>query len=301
MAAGILRAFGDSKRPLYVLALCALVNLMGDLLLVGGLGLGVEGAALATVFSQMVSVVCTFYLLSGTVPAVEQGPVWRPGFYRGQMAAMVKIGFPLALQSILFPVANSIVQASVNQMGTDQIAAWSICEKLDLLIWLIADTMGPALTTYTAQNLGAGKPERVKKGVRMGTGMSILAVAVVSLILYFGSPVMGHWFVSAEDGTVLVPLVSRYLRMMAPFFVFYALAEALSGACCGMGDTVGPMATTLVSVCLLRVVCIWLVLPRFGTMECIVWIYIASWLAAGFAFSGLYLWRVRGGNGPGVA
>ena len=85
---------------------------------------------------------------------------------------MIRTGFPLALQSMLFPVANSIVQASVNTMGTDSIAAWSICDKLSMLIWLLADSMGPAMTTYVAQNLGAEQTERVKKGAVIGTGIS---------------------------------------------------------------------------------------------------------------------------------
>lgn len=81
--------------------------------------------------------------------------------------------------------------------------------------------------------------------------------------------------------------------MMAPFFIFYAMAEAFSGACCGMGDTLKPMVTTLVTVCLLRVVCIFFVLPGFQTMECIVYIYIASWIAAGMAFTGMYMWKQK--------
>ena len=76
---------------------------------------------------------------------------------------------------------------------------------------------------------------------------------------------------------------------MAPFYVFYAVAEALSGSCCGMGNTVLPMITTLVTICLLRVAGIWLIQPRFESMECIVWIYIASWVTAGLAFSVMYL------------
>ena len=89
---------------------------------------------------------------------------------------MVRTGIPLALQSVLFPVANSIVQAAVNTMGTDTIAAWGICDKLDMLIWLLADAMGPALTTYTAQNMGAGRWDRVCKGNRIGAAMSVAAV-----------------------------------------------------------------------------------------------------------------------------
>ena len=290
MAAGILRAHGDSKRPLYVLVCCAVVNILGDLLLVGVLGLGVSGAAMATVASQVVSVVLTFWLLNRSSGIHKrEKPLWMPHFCREHMVRLLTTGFPLALQSMLFPVANSIVQAGVNTMGAVQIAAWGICDKLDMLIWLIADSMGPALTTFTAQNLGAKNSHRVKIGVRIGTLMSVGAVALVSLVLFLFASPLTYWFVSTQDAVSLAPMVSRYSRMMAPFFFFYAIAEALSGACCGTGDTVKPMITTLVTICLTRVVSILWLLPRFGTMTCIVWIYIASWIAAGLAFTVLWL------------
>ena len=167
MTAGILRAYGDSKRPLYVLVCCAVINILGDLLLVGVLDMGVAGAALATVFSQIVSVVVIFSMLK-KVLHVEKGEkaLWWPHFCKEHMQQMLQMGFPLALQSMLFPIANTIVQAGVNTMGTDQIAAWGICDKLNMLIWLLSDSMGPALTTFTAQNLGAKNKERIRKGVR---------------------------------------------------------------------------------------------------------------------------------------
>lgn len=289
MAAGILRAFGDSRSPLYVLILCSICNIAGDYLLVGVFGFGVEGAAAATVVSQIISVLCALILLNrsmnGRRPLIGR-PLWDGLEY---VKAMIVTGFPLALQSMLFPVANSIVQVSVNRMGSDTIAAWGICNKLDMFIWLVADAMGPALTTYVAQNLGAGQKHRVKKGVAAGTAMSVGTVAAISLLLYLGVGTMGGWFVSGEDAGILIPLVVKYMHMMAPFYVFYAVAEALSGSCCGMGNTVLPMITTLVTICLLRVAGIWLIQPRFESMECIVWIYIASWVTAGLAFSVMYL------------
>jgi putative MATE family efflux protein len=285
MAAGILRAFGDSRRPLYVLILCSIVNIAGDFLLVGGLNMGVQGAAAATVFSQAISVFATFYFLSKSERAGGQIRIWHLHFCREHMTAMIKTGFPLALQSMLFPVANTIVQASVNTMGTDSIAAWGVCDKMDMLIWLISDSMGPALTTYTAQNIGAGKSKRVKRGVLIGTGISVGAVCAMSLILYVGAGTMGSWFLPQRDIDEMIPLIVRYMHMMAPFFFFYAVSEALSGTCCGTGDTVKPMILTLASICLLRVLGIWLVLPHYETMECIVWIYIASWIAAGVSFA----------------
>ena len=290
MAAGILRAYGDSKRPLYVLICCAAINIVGDLVLVGVLHMGVAGAALATVASQIVSVVLTFAMLSKTLKiSKDERPLWWPHFCAEHMSQMIRLGFPLALQAMLFPIANSIVQAGVNTMGTDQIAAWGICDKLNMLIWLMSDSMGPALTTFTAQNLGAKNPERIRKGIAVGTSMSAGAVALISVGLFFFARILTPLFVSSQDAASLGVLVGTYSRMMAPFFFFYAIAEALSGACCGTGDTIRPMITTLLAICLLRVIGILAVLPIYGTMECIVVIYIASWIAAGVSF--LALWR----------
>ena len=293
MMAGILRAFGDSRKPLYVLILCSLVNIAGDVLLVGVFHTGVGGAAAATVLAQIVSVAATWRVLIKSDFLEEKISIMRMKICKEHMGIMLKKGFPLALQSMLFPVANSIVQASVNTMGTNIIAAWGICAKLDLLIWLIADAMAPALTTYTAQNIGAGKHERVKKGALIGTGLSVISVGFISAVLYFESGMIGPWFIDAKDVPALIPLVVKYMQMMAPFFIFYAVAEALSGACCGLGETLTPMITTLLTICLFRVVCIFAVLPKFGTMECIVWIYIASWILAGMAFTVLYIRKSR--------
>jgi len=292
MLAGILRALGDSRRPLYVLILCCVVNIVGDLLLVGVFHMGVGGAAAATVAAQIVSVVAVCFLLNrslgGGLFKKENRHLRKQSF-----ADMLRKGLPLAIQSILFPIANSIIQASVNTMGTDAIAAWGICGKLDLLIWLVADSMSPALTTYIAQNIGAGKYDRVRKGAVTGTLMSAVTVAFISLILYFGSGLFGSWFISSKDAGEILPLVVRYMAMMCPFYFFYSFAEGFSGACCGMGNTLVPMITTLTTICLLRVLSIWFILPHYGTMECIVWIYIASWIAAGAAFTALFAIRSR--------
>lgn len=293
MMAGVLRAFGDSKKPLYVLVVCSVVNIVADFILVGLLHTGVGGAAAATVLSQIVSVVLTAYFLVKSDFLEEKIGIRTMRICKEHMGMMINKGFPLALQSILFPIANSIVQASINTMGTDSIAAWGICDKLDLLIWLIADSMGPVLTTYTAQNLGAGKAKRVKKGALIGTGLSVIAVGIISIVLYFGSGLIGPLFIDQKDVPTLIPLVIRYMQMMAPFFVFYAVAAALSGACSGLGETLVSMVTTLLTICLFRVVCILVVLPSFETMECIVWIYIGSWIVSGVTFTILYLAKVE--------
>ena len=178
-------------------------------------------------------------------------------------------------------------------MGTEVIAAWAVCGKLDLLIWLVADAMSPALSTFVSQNLGAGKSGRVVRGSLTGAGFSVAVVALISLCLFLFPGPLGGLFVTAEDHAVLAPMIIHFMRMMAPFYLFYALAEAFSGACCGTGDTVRPMIVTLLCTCGLRVASILLILPHFGTMDCIVWIYIASWIVTGLAFSGMFAYKAR--------
>ena len=291
MAAGVLRSFGDSKSPLYILLITSLVNIFGDLLFVAVFKWDVAGAAAATVLSQLLSAVMTVYLVykktadlkNGSAQGISNALIWP------ELSQMAATGFPLALQSILFPVANTIVQAAVNSMGTDSIAAWGICDKLDMVIWLIADSMSPALTTYTAQNIGAKKPERVSRGVFIGAAMSVGAVAVISAGLFVFTGTMSAWFIPENDAASVVPLCVKYMYGMAPFFIFYAMAEAFSGACCGTGDTVKPMILTLIATCLLRVVGIVFVLPFYENMECIVGIYVASWIVSGLCFMALWL------------
>ena len=292
MVAGILRAFGNSRAPFFILIACCITNVVGDLLLVGVFSMGVVGAAIATIASQLLSAVLAMYLLGKTHTHCHEH-IWQIKFCREHLPMMLSIGLPLGLQSILFPIANSIVQASINVMGTDIIAAWAVANKLDLLIWLIADAMSPALSTYVAQNIGGNRKDRVFQGTVIGAAMSFGLVGFISLLLFFFSGPLGSLFVTASDAEAIVPLVIHYMKMMAPFYVFYTFAESFSGACCGMGDTIRPMITTLICTCGLRVVAIFFILPMFHSMDCIVWIYIASWIVTGMSFLVMFLVKVR--------
>ena len=300
MAAGILRAFGDSKRPLYVLIFCSITNVLGDLFFIGFMKMSVAGASVATVVAQIISAIYTMNLLANSERELGQVRIWHLHFCKEHMQMMLKRGLPLALQSMLFPVANSIVQASINLMGVNQIAAWGLCDKLDMLIWLTADAMSPALTTFTSQNIGARKIERVKKGVVTGVLLSVICTIVIGVILFVGTGTMGRWFVVAKEADEIVPLAVHYMRMLVPFFFFYSIAEALSGACCSMGDTAKPMLITLICMCLLRVVSIWIILPKYHTMECIACIYIASWVATAVAFIIMFVIRLRKVNNQAI-
>lgn len=293
MFAAILRAMGDTKRPLYILIGCAGLNIAGDYVLVSQLGMGTTGAALATILSQGISAVLAFCIVIMELRQDGDGRKIRLQIVPAYLWKMLKVGFPLALQSILFPLANTMVQASVNTLGTNDITAWGVCDKADMLIWLIADAMGPALTTYVAQNIGAGQYERVKRGVRIGTLLSVTGVAIVSLVLYSKMGEIGAWFLVQKDAAVIVPISCVYMKTMAFFFIFYAIGEALSGACCSMGNTIVPMLITLVSMCLLRMLAIEFIFPKMPSMQCVVWIYVISWITYAICFFILYIIRHR--------
>lgn len=292
MVAGILRAFGDSRSPFVILIACCVINVAGDFLLVGAFHMGVAGAAIATIVAQLVSAMLAMQMLSKTHNHCHNS-VWHLFFCKEHIMEIITKGFPIGLQGILFPIANSIIQASINNMGTDVIAAWAVVNKLDLLIWLIADATSPALSTYVSQNLGAKKKDRIFKGACIGTAFGVICVALISLVLFLVPGPLGRLFISSKDAEIVIPYVVTYLKMMAPFYVFYALAEGMSGTCCGMGDTLKPMIVTMLCTCGLRVVGIFFVLPHYRSMECIVVIYILSWIVTGITFLGMFLVKNR--------
>lgn len=292
MAAGMLRAFGDSKSGLYVLIACCLLNIVGDILLVKVFNMGVAGAAIATIIAQMISAIYIMRIL-GNIHTHCGSSVWKLHYCPEHTIKIVKLGLPLGLQAMLFPIANSIIHAAINKMGVDAIAAWSVCGKLDMFIWLIADAMSPALSTYVAQNLGAKKNDRVNHGVYLGAAISAALVGLISLALFCVPGQLGGLFITQTDAVVLVPYIVRFMRMMAPFYIFYSFAESFSGACCGLGDTIRPMIVTMICTCGLRVVSIFAILPRFNTMDCIVWIYIASWIVTGLSFIAMFIYKKR--------
>ena len=150
------------------------------------------------------------------------------------MKMMLQKGFPLALQSMLFPVANSIIQASVNTMGTDSIAAWGICDKLDMIIWLIADSMGPAMTTYAAQNIGAGKVDRVKRYF-YGCRIIYYFCWYYKFLFIFWFRNSGSIIYRGKDVPALIPLVIKYMQMMAPFLSSMQLQKHFPVPAVGLG------------------------------------------------------------------
>lgn len=288
IGSGILRAVGDSRRPLYFLIASCLANIVLDVILVLGFEMGVAGAALATILSQTVSAVLVIAVLTRTANSYQL-QIKKMGFDLPILGRIVKIGLPAGLQSVMYSLSNVIVQSSINAFGTTVMAAWTAWGKMDGTFWMIISAFGIAITTFTGQNFGAGKFDRMKKSVRVCLAMAMGTTVIVSGILLLFGPYVFRLF-SNEEAVVLQGM--EILRTLAPFFFTYICIEIFSGAVRGVGDTVIPTLMTLVGICLLRTVWLLVIAPAQNSVPFTLYCYPITWSITSVLF---VLYYLRGG------
>lgn len=280
VGSGILRAVGDTKRPLYFLITACLLNIVLDLVFVAGMGLGVTGVALGTILSQLVSAVLTALSLMHTTRAFRLIPA-EIHFHKNALKSILLVGIPAGLQSNMYAISNLLIQAGINSFGTDAVAAWTAFGKVDGFFWMICGAYGIAITTFVGQNYGAGLIDRVKKSVRVCMGMTSATAVLLSVLVYsFATPLLG---IFTNDPAVL-QYGLEMVRYMVPYYVTFVGIEILSGAIRGCGDAVKPMIITGTGVCLLRVVWLLALLPLRHELSTILVSYPISWVLTTILF-----------------
>lgn len=302
IGSGILRAVGDSRRPLYFLIASCLVNIVLDVLLVLGFEMGVAGAALATILSQTVSAVLVIVVLSRSSNSYQLH-IRKLGFDTSILGRIVKIGLPAGLQSVMYSLSNVIVQSSINAFGTTVMAAWTAWGKMDGTFWMIISAFGIAITTFTGQNFGAGKLERMRRSVRVCLAMALGATVIVSSMLLLFGPIVFRMF-SNEEAVILQGM--EILRTLAPFFFTYICIEIFSGAVRGVGDTLIPTLMTLVGICLMRTVWLLLIAPSHNSVPFTLYCYPITWTLTSvlfvlYYFKGSWLKRSMKKTGMGLS
>ncbi len=288
IGSGVLRAVGDSKRPLLFLIVACLTNIVLDVLFVLGFHMGVSGAALATIISQAVSAVLVVITLLRSDTMFRLHPR-RIRFHGEMMKRIIQIGLPAGLQSVMYSISNVLIQRAVNGFDTNVLAGWTAYSKIDCLFWMMVSAFGIAITTFVGQNFGAGLIDRVKKSVRVCMGMTLGTTVVMSLVLYFGGSVFYRLFTPDE---AVIDEGMKILRLLVPTYVTYISIEILSGAVRGAGDSLIPTLMTLFGVCLLRVAWLAVALPRWPTMTTVLLAYPITWVITSLLFIVYYL---RGG------
>lgn len=282
---GILRAGGDSRRPLYFLIAGTLVNVVLDLLFVVQFRMGVLGAALATILAQAISAAMILVVLLRTT-APYRLFLRRIGFTKEMLFDIVRIGIPAGLQSVMYGVSNIIIQASVNSFGTDTIAAWTAYGKIDGMFWMIMDAFGVAVSTFVGQNFGAQKYGRMRKSVRVCVGMTFGTTVGISVILLIFGKFIYRLFTS---DTAVIEHGMEILYTLVPFYFTYLGIAVLCSAVRGTGDAVLPMIITCVGVCVLRVVWIMVMKPLYPYLQTVLVSYPITWSITSLLFLGYYL------------
>lgn len=280
VGSGIQRAVGDSRRPLYFLIVCCLINVVLDYVFVVNFGMGVAGVAVATTIAQIVSAVLVCLSL------VRAEDTYRLEIRKLRMdptllARTLKIGFPAGMQSVMYALSNMIITTTINGFGTSTVAAWVVLGKVDSLFWMILGAFGVSITTFVGQNYGARQYDRVRKGLRVCMALAIGAAVVFGTVCaLFGRPVF-RLFSSEEE---VLNIAMRMLLYMAPCYWLYVPIELISGSLRGMGNTVIPTMITAVGICVFRTVWMFAVVPQWQEILAITISYPISWILTGSAF-----------------
>lgn len=248
MGSGVLRAVGDSMRPLYFLIFSALLNIVLDLLFVISFKMGVAGVGYATVLSQAISAVLVMVVLTREQEAY--GVRWKEmRIHKPMLRRIVTIGFPAGLQQAVTAFSNVFVQSYVNYFGSACMAGWSSFNKLDMFLFIPPQSIGLAVTTYVGQNYGAGKLKRAKDGVTRAVWLCLGITIALAVIMQAFAPTFISLFTNEAD---VIAYGVRFLRIISPFLVLTTFNQIYAGALRGTGNSRTPMIVMLFSFVLFR-------------------------------------------------
>lgn len=282
---GVLQAVGDSRSPLYYLVISSVVNVALDLLFVGAMDMGVAGAAVATVISQVVSaVLCIIKLTRSDGPYRLE--IKRIGFDLPLLKKITSQGVPSGVQNSIIAIANVVVQSNINTFGSDAMAGCGSYSKVEGFVFLPITAFAMALTTFIGQNLGAGQFDRAKQGARIGILCSMAMAELIGVALFFLAPYAMRLF---NDDPAVVAIGVRQSHIEALFFCFLAFAHGVSAVLRGAGRAQVPMYTMLGCWCILRVSYITLALKVWPDIATIFWAYPITWSVSCVVFLIYYL------------
>ena len=285
IGSGILRAIGDSRRPLFFLIVACMTNIVLDVILVMGFDMGVAGAALATVLSQGVSAVLVIITLCRSSYSYQLF-LKKIRLHPPRLGGILRIGFPAGIQSVMYSLSNVIIQSSVNGFGTDTVAAWTAFGKLDGLFWMTVSAFGVSVTTFAGQNFGARQYDRMKRSVWVCLSMAVGATVILASVLMG----LGQYVLRAfADDPKVIDIGLEILFFLAPMWFLYLCIEIFSGALRGAGDAFIPTMFTLFGVCLMRVIWLCFIAPQFNNLKVVLASYPITWTLTSILFVIYYL------------
>ena len=285
----ILRASGDSKRPLYMLIISGLVNVSLNLLFVIVFKMNVSGVALATIISQYLSALFIIVSLANN-DGFTHLTLGHLRFYKKELIEIIKIGLPAGIQGSLFSVSNVLIQSSINSFGAVAIAGNTASASIDGIIYTSTNSVAQAAMTFTSQNYGAGKIKRIRSVYFESIGLAVLFCIILGLVFFNFSDALLSVFTSEPD---VIATGSIRLQMFACVYLINSMLDVTTGQMRGLGKSVVPMAVTLAGVCGLRIVWIFTVFRHFHTYLWLLLSYPASWIITLLVVLVCYVYEYR--------
>lgn len=282
---GIMQAMGDSKHPLYSLIFSSVVNVMLDLLFVGKMGMGVSGAALATVISQSLSAMMCLWRLMRKSPILLRLREIR--FHREMLEEILRMGIPSGIQNSIIALANIVVQSNINGFGKAAMAGCGSYSKIEGFAFLPVTCFAMALSTFISQNLGAKQYGRAKQGAAFGTICGVLMAWAIGVAFFLFAPRLIAMFNGDPD---VLAYGVRQARTASLFYGLLAFSHCAAGILRGAGKSTVPMFVMLACWCIIRITYITVAMHFFPYIQTIFWAYPITWTLSSVVFS-VYLWR----------
>ncbi len=287
MGSGILRAVGDSRRPLYILIVCAVTNIVLDLVFVVYMGAGVEGVAYATIISQWISAILVLVIL--TKEQSDYRLVWKDlRIDKRTTLSILRIGFPAGLQMAITSFSNVFVQSYINQFGSSCMAGWTTYGKLDKFCLLPIQSLGLSITTFVGQNLGAKKMERARKGTAYAVILSIGAALILMMPVMAAAPMLATLFTNDPE---VIAYGVWFIRLMMPFYVAISFNQILGNALRGAGNSVVPMILMMSSFIVFRQIYLFAISHIYNTITSVALGYPFGWILCSVLLM-IYYWKV---------
>ncbi len=273
LGSGVLRALGDSGSPMIAQLVGGLTNVVADYFFVRVFSNGINGVAYATLISQTVAAVYIIVKLRKLNEAYRLN-VKKIAFDREILKEVLRIGVPAGLQSLIITLSNVFVQYFINSLGEDAIAAFTAYFKVELLIYHPIVALGQACMTFSGQNKGAGNMERIRKGTKQCTLISIgIAVATAAIAV----PCGGMLFRIFNKEASVIALGRQIIGITFPFYGLYSILQILGDSMRGVGKSQGPMNIILLNICIIRTALLFLVVPQFHDIRSVAAVYPITW------------------------
>ena len=283
--AAILRAVGDTKRPLYFLFISGIVNVILNLVLVLVFHLGVAGVAIATVTSQVISAVLVALCLIKT-DAPYRLELKKLRIHKSKLLEIIKIGLPAGMQGAVFSISNVLIQSSINSFGSTVMAGSTAASNIENFVYTAMNALYQTALSFTGQNVGCGKYKRIGKIMRI----CVLDVTAIGILLGGGAYLCGSTLLSiyTSDPQVIQYGLERMMFVCLPYFLC-GIMDTLVGSLRGMGYSIMPMIVSLTGACVLRIVWIMTIFQMNPTLSTLFLSYPVSWFVTALAHFICYL------------